>query len=77
MMAKEPIYSVGTFVRERRKANRFNQRELADLARVGTRFVSELERGKSSVRLCEVNQVLAVFGKTLGIVDAAKQELPL
>jgi len=65
---------LGEFVRARRKANGLNQRELAELAGVGTRFVSELERGKSTVRLSEVNQVLAVFGKTMGIVDAIKPE---
>lgn len=50
------------------------QRELGELAGVGIRFVSELERGKSSVRLNAVHQVLAVFGKTLGIVDAPRED---
>lgn len=50
------------------------QRELGELAGVGTRFVSELERGKPSLRLSMVNQVLAVFGKTLGIVEAPRQD---
>jgi hypothetical protein len=40
---------------------------------VGTRFVSELERGKASVRVDVVNRVLAVFGKSLGITDAPKR----
>jgi y4mF family transcriptional regulator len=65
---------IGEFVRLRRKASRLTQRELAELAGVGTRFVSELERGKASVRLDVVNQVLAVFGKTLGIADAPKTD---
>lgn len=65
--------SIGTFVRQRRKAGRMTQRELGELAGVGTRFVSELERDKPSVRLNAVNQVLAVFGKTLGIVDAPRE----
>jgi predicted transcriptional regulator len=50
------------------------QRELGELAAVGTRFISELERGKPSVRLSVVNKVLAVFGKSLGIVDAPRQD---
>jgi predicted transcriptional regulator len=50
------------------------QRELGELAGVGTRFISELERGKPSVRLSVVNKVLAVFGKSLGIVDAPRQD---
>jgi len=67
--------SVSQFIRTRRKASRLSQRELAELAGVGTRFISELERGKSTVRLHEVNKVLAVFGKTLGIVEAPKEPL--
>lgn len=61
------------FVRSRRKASRLTQRELAELAGVGTRFISELERAKSTVRLHEVTKVLAVFGKQLGIIDAPKE----
>jgi HTH-type transcriptional regulator/antitoxin HipB len=60
---------IGVFVRERRKANGLTQRQLGELAGVGTRFVSELERGKSTVRVAEVNAVLAVFGKMLGVAD--------
>jgi HTH-type transcriptional regulator/antitoxin HipB len=60
---------IGVFVRERRKANGLTQRQLGELAGVGTRFVSELERGKTTVRVAEVNAVLAVFGKMLGVAD--------
>jgi y4mF family transcriptional regulator len=59
----------GAFVRARRKARGLTQQELAELAEVGTRFVSELERGKPTLRLDHVNRVLAVFGKQLGVVD--------
>lgn len=51
------------------------QRELAELAGVGIRFLSELERGKETVRLDAVNAVLAVFGKQAGVVDRARDEL--
>lgn len=60
---------IGEFVRTRRQANGMTQRELGELAGVGTRFVSELERGKATVRVDAVEKVLAVFGKTLGVVD--------
>jgi y4mF family transcriptional regulator len=66
--------NVGGFVRTRRKVGGLSQRELGELARVGTRFISELERGKPSLRVSLVNQVLAVFGKALGIVDAPKKD---
>jgi len=62
---------IGRFIRERRKANGLTQQELAELARVGTRFVSEVERGKPTVRVDAANRVLAVFGKRLGVVKAA------
>jgi y4mF family transcriptional regulator len=65
---------IGAFVRERRKAGRLSQRELGDLAGVGTRFISELERNKPTLRLDTVNKVLAVFGKTLGIIEATKRD---
>ena len=66
--------AIGAFIRSRRKANRLTQRELAALAGVGTRFISELERGKSSVRLSVVNKVLVGFGKMLGIIDAPRRD---
>ena len=60
----------GKFVRERRRANGLTQRELGELAGVGTRFVSELERGKPTLRLDSLRKVLLVFGKTLTVIDA-------
>lgn len=66
--------AVGDFVRQRRTANRMTQRELGELAGVGTRLVSELERGKATLRMDAVNKVLGVFGKMLGCVDAPRRE---
>ncbi len=60
---------MGAFVRARRRVNGLTQRELAELAGVGVRLVSELERDKPTLRLDAVNAVLAVFGKQLGIID--------
>lgn len=42
---------LGRQVRAARKAQGLTQAELAELAGVGTRFVSELERGKDTARL--------------------------
>jgi y4mF family transcriptional regulator len=64
--------STGTFVRTRRRANRLTQQALAEVAGVGTRLVSELERGKPTLRMDAVNAVLAVFGKKLGPVAAPR-----
>lgn len=65
----EVFFDLGSFVRERRQANGMTQRELGELAGVGTRFVSELERNKPTVRLDAVRKVLAVFGRTLAVAD--------
>jgi len=73
-MAADIGKEIGRFVRERRKAAGFSQQELGDLAGVGRRFVSELEQAKPTVRMSSVNLVLAAFGKTLGLVDAPKDE---
>lgn len=59
---------IGSLVRQRRQANKLTQRELSELAGVGLRLVSELERGKATLRMDVVNRVLAVFGVMLGTV---------
>jgi y4mF family transcriptional regulator len=64
---------IGDYVRQRRKAAGLTQRELGDLAGVGQRFISELERNKPTVRIDAVNKVLAVFGKQLGLIDAPRK----
>ena len=50
------------FIKERRRAMRLTQKELANRAGVGLRFIRDLEQGKTSLRLDKVNQVLALFG---------------
>ena len=42
---------------------------LARKAGVGLRFVRDLEQGKATLRMDKVNQVLHLFGKTLGLVS--------
>ncbi len=57
------------FVKAKRKAVKITQPELAEKAGVGLRFLRELERGKKTLRLDKVNQVLKLFGKEVGVVD--------
>jgi len=61
--------SLGRFVRARRKAAGLTQRQLAQLATTGVRFISDLENDKPTLRMDAVNKVLAAFGKRLGSVD--------
>ena len=65
---------MGQLVRHRRLANKLTQRQLSELAGVGLRLVSELERGKTTLRMDAVNRVLAVFGLVLGTVAAPRPE---
>lgn len=54
--------SIGTFVKESRKAAGLTQEEFAVRAGLGLRFVRDLEQGKETVRMDKVNQALAMFG---------------
>ena len=65
---------IGELVRQRRLANHLTQRQLGELAGVGLRLVSELERGKPTLRMDAANRVLAVFGMMLGPVEAPRSE---
>ena len=71
-MTETTTISIGEYVRDRRKAASLTQRALGELADVGPRFVSELERNKPTVRMDAVNKVLAVFGKQLGLTDSPR-----
>lgn len=65
---------IGAYVRARRLSSKMTQKSLGELAGVGTRLVSELERDKATLRMDAVNRVLHVFGKRLGVVDAPREE---
>ena len=56
---------LSTFVRAQRKLRGLTQDELSFKAGVGLRFIRELERGKSSLQMDKVNQVLFLFGYEL------------
>ncbi len=60
--------SIDEFVKEKRKHLKLTQPELAEKAGVGLRFLRELENGKQSVRLDKANQVLALFGASVGVI---------
>jgi y4mF family transcriptional regulator len=59
---------IGKRIRELRKAAKITQPELSERAGVGLRFIRELERGKPTVRLDKVKQVLEFFGYHLEVV---------
>lgn len=61
------------FVRKRRKQAKLTQADLADRAGVGLRFIRELENDKKTLRLDKVEQVLLLFGHTLGPIQAKRE----
>jgi y4mF family transcriptional regulator len=61
--------NISDFVKKQRKIHGLTQVELARKAGVGLRFMRELEQGKPTLRMDKVNQVLQLFGKTLGPAD--------
>jgi y4mF family transcriptional regulator len=63
---------VAEFVRGKRKQAKLTQAELAERAGVGLRFIRELEGSKKTLRLDKVEQVLLLFGHTIGPVPAKR-----
>jgi DNA-binding XRE family transcriptional regulator len=58
---------LGWLVRERRKQASLTLKDAAGMAGVGVRFLSELERGKPTVRIGLALQVLQLFGLELHV----------
>ncbi len=54
--------ALGSLIRRRRKSLGLNQTELAGVAGTSLRFLSELERGKSTAQLGATLRVLAALG---------------
>ena len=59
---KEMTMKLGEVVRRERKGQGLTQSELADFSGVGLNFVSQLERGKETVRMDKLLAVLKVLG---------------
>lgn len=63
------------FVKDKRKSLGLTQEELSFKAGVGLRFIRELERGKPTLQMDKVNQVLKLFGFELGAVEMNRNKL--
>ncbi len=63
------------FVKRKRKLLQLTQEELSYKAGVGLRFIRELERGKPTLQMDKVNQVLKLFGYELGAVELDRNKI--
>jgi len=72
---QENLNPISIHVKAKRKQNKLTQPELALKAGVGLRFVRDLEQGKNSLRMDKVNDVLRLFGETLGAVPIDRDKL--
>jgi y4mF family transcriptional regulator len=55
-------HDIGKLVRARRKALGYSQARVADLCGTGTRFISDLENGKTTIELGKTLTVLSTLG---------------
>jgi y4mF family transcriptional regulator len=62
------VATIGAIIRDERKALGLRQDELAAASGVGLRFLVELERGKPTVQMGKVLDVLAALGCQLQIL---------
>ncbi len=64
--------SLNKFVRLKRKSLKMTQKEMSEKSGVGIRFIRELERGKQTLKMDKVNQVLDLFGYELGPIEITR-----
>jgi y4mF family transcriptional regulator len=57
--------TLAKIIKEKRKATRLTQKDLALKSGLGLRLVREIEQGKTSMRMDKVNQLLDLFGMEL------------
>ena len=58
---------IGTIVRDKRRELGFTQSQLADVSGNGTRFISDLENGKPTMRIGQILDILHVLGLDVSI----------
>lgn len=69
------VAQLGQAIRHRRKAAGVLQADAAALSGVGTRFLSELERGKETAEVGKVLQILARLGLDLWVLPRGRKDV--
>jgi len=72
---KDNLTDLGKYIKRKRKLNKLTQPQLALKAGVGLRFLRDMEQGKKTLRMDKVNEVLRLFGDTLGPVPLDRDKL--
>lgn len=72
---KKKLNNISIHVKQRRKQSQLTQPEMALKAGVGLRFVRDLEQGKLTLKTDKINDVLRLFGETLGVVLLERDKL--
>jgi len=67
------MQNIADFVRKKRLQLNLTQIDVANKAGVGLRFIRDLEQQKRPQRTDKLNQVLALFGHTLGPVPLSNK----
>lgn len=65
---------IADFVKSKRKQLGLTQEELAENAGVALTVIRKIEQGKDNLSLTKVNQVLLLFGHTLGPINTKNYE---
>ncbi len=65
--------NLAEFIKKKRRQSNLTQEELAKRAGVGLRFIRELENNKSTLRLDKVDQILRLFGHTVGPIPIKRE----
>lgn len=68
-MNTDDISNLARAVRDTRRRHGLTQAKLAGLSGTGLRFIGELERGKPTLSLNKVVDVLAVLGLRLSVLE--------
>ncbi len=66
--------TISEFVKSRRKQIGLTQEEFAEKAGVALTVIRKIEQGKDNLSLSKVNQVLLMFGHTLGPLKINRNE---
>lgn len=71
------MLSLAEFVKGKRNEVKLTQEAFAERAGVALTVIRKIEQGKENLNLEKVNQVLKMFGHTLGPVDSREISNPI